>query len=223
MGHAPRWAGEAAPLSPPPGTSPENAMRRKVDHIQRTELILQNAQELFGELGYPQVTLMLLAERCQLSRTVLYRYYESKRKVFEAVLYRISTHLGMEFLQYAQQNPQTPPSQKMRFILVRLVEYMEKNIPFLDAVVEYLIDLQRKGESVTRRVMRHTVLLRLTLFRLIREAVDTGEFNALPISQIAGVFYEQVMGAAMQMAVTETHDPDNFRTRLDLTPKALKK
>ncbi len=198
-------------------------MRRKVDHTQRTELILQTAQELFGELGYPQVTLKLLAKRCQLSRTVLYRYYESKRKVFEAVLYHISTHLGLEFLQYARQNPQTSPSQRLRFILVRLVEYMEKNIPFLDAVVEYLIELQRKGESVTRRVMRHTVLLRLTLVRLIREAVETGEFNTIPAPEIAGVFYEQIMGAAMQMAVTETHDPKSFRNRLDLTLIALKK
>ena len=75
-----------------------------VDHKQRIDLILQNAQELFSELGYQQVTLKLLAKRCHLSRTVLYRYYKSKRNVFEAVLFHIADFIGKEFMQYVQEH-----------------------------------------------------------------------------------------------------------------------
>lgn len=194
-----------------------------VDHKQRIDLILQNAQELFSELGYQQVTLKLLAKRCHLSRTVLYRYYKSKRNVFEAVLFHIADFIGKEFMQYVHEHPHLLASEKLRAILFHLTQYMEENTAFLDAVVEYLIDQQRLGESVTQRVMRHTVLLRLALVRLIREGVLQGEFQAVHCTQIAGVFYDMLLGAAMQMAVTETHYPDEFRERLDMAIYALKK
>ncbi len=197
-------------------------MRRRVDHAQRVELILKNAQKLFGELGYPRVTLKLLSKRCNLSRTVIYRYYSSKRKVFEAVVYRASTTLGVQFLRFVQENPTKTACEKLRFILYSITEYMEQNAPLLDAVVEYLIDLQRKGESVSRRVSKHTALLRLSLFRLIREGMNRGEFQEFAPGQIAGVFYEQLMGAALQIAVTNTHDPQEFRNLLDLTLYAMK-
>ncbi len=197
-------------------------MRRRVDHAQRVELILKNAQKLFGELGYPRVTLKLLSKRCNLSRTVIYRYYNSKRKVFEAVAYRASTTLGLQFLRFVQENPTKEASEKLRFILYSITEYMEQNAPLLDAIVEYLIELQRRGENVTRRVSRHTALLRLSLFRIIREGMDRGEFQEFSPLQIAGVFYEQLMGAALQIAVTNTHDPQDFRNLLDLTIYAIK-
>ncbi len=52
-------------------------------HEQQRERILEVAAEAFAEAGYPSMTMAQLAERCQVSKGLLYHYYPSK----DAILY----------------------------------------------------------------------------------------------------------------------------------------
>lgn len=197
-------------------------MKRHVDHNKRHLTIVQEALALFSELGYPQFTAKLLAERCGISRTVLYRYFSTKRDVFDAVLDYIIENFRVEFRQYVQENPNRLASEKIRMILTRLMEFIEENVAFIKALVDFLIDRREAGENVRRRVMRYTVYLRLTLVRLIREGTERGEFKVIHATQVAEMFFDELIGAAMQLSVTDTHSPEGFRARLALGLSVLK-
>ena len=59
-------------------------MARKVDHEQRKKEIAAKALRLFSQVGYDNVSLIMIAAAAGVSRTVLYRYFCSKREVLDA-------------------------------------------------------------------------------------------------------------------------------------------
>lgn len=191
-------------------------MRPRIDQNQRNALILERSRALFSELGYPEVTLKLVAKRCGLSRTALYRHFKSKRELFDSVVIDLAYQLSVEFKNYIAGNPGLKASEKIRMVMHRVIELMGNNIGLLDAITEYLIDQQRQGESVTRRVRRHTIAIRYALIRLVREGVATGEFREAPCNLVGEMLFAQLEAAALQIAVTETINIETLKKSIDL-------
>ena len=54
-----------------------------VDHEQRKVTILENAFALFAEEGYSGVTYQKIADRCGISRTSIYKYFQNKEQIFD--------------------------------------------------------------------------------------------------------------------------------------------
>lgn len=197
-------------------------MRPRIDQNQRNALILERSRALFSKLGYPEVSLMLIAKRCGLSRTALYRYCKSKRDIFDKVVIDLAQQLGVEFKTFIATHPDLTASDKIRMVMHRVVEVMGENIGLLNAITEYLIDQQRRGESVTHRVRRHTVTLRYALIRLIREGVANGEFQEAPCKLVGDMLFAQLEAAALQIAVTETMNMETLKKSIDMFLICLK-
>ncbi len=198
-------------------------MRKRIDQSKRNDLILDRACVLFSELGYPEVTLKLIARRCGLNRTAIYRYYKSKREIFDAVIVRIAIQLGADFRRYINENPELSASAKLCVVIQKVMDIMTTNIGLLDAITEYLIDQRRQGESVTRRVRRHTVLLRHTLVQLIREGVENGEFQQVNCNLVGDILFGQLEALALKLAVTQTYTPDTCKGWVEVTLACLRK
>ena len=198
-----------------------SGMKKRVDSAQRNALILERARVLFSDLGYPEVTLKLIARRCGVNRTAIYRYYKSKREIFDNVIVDIASKLGAEFRSYVVEHPELKASEKIRLVMRRVLEIMEQNIGLLDAITEYLIDQRRQGESVTRRVHRHTVGLRHTLVQLVREGMDSGEFRQMNCTLVGDILFSQIEAVALQMAVTQTANIETIKSSIDVTLACL--
>lgn len=198
-------------------------MRRRINHEKRNELILERACQLFSELGYPEVTLKLVAKRCGINRTALYRFYNSKRALFDQVIVDLSAKLGREFNDYIKAQPDLTASEKIRMVMHRVLEIMKDNIGLIEAITEYLIDQRRQGESVTRRVHRHTVGLRHLLVKLVREGVSRGEFMDVQCRQVGDILFSQLEAAALQLAITQTANIDTLKGAIDLSLICMKK
>ena len=63
------------------------------DSTKTRERILQDAQAVFVEMGYSKASHDVIAARAGVSRTLLYRYYESKNALYGALLERIHERL----------------------------------------------------------------------------------------------------------------------------------
>ena len=61
-------------------------MRAVVDHRARRQEVIAKAIRLFARLGYKDVSFRELSEECGLARTVLYRYFRSKRQIFDSAI-----------------------------------------------------------------------------------------------------------------------------------------
>ena len=184
-------------------------------------MILERSRALFSELGYPEVSLKLVAKRCGLSRTALYRYFKSKRELFDKVVIDLAFQLSQEFKSYIAAHPNLKASEKIRLVMFRVIEIMCNNFGLLDAITEYLIEQQRQGESVAHRVRRHTVGLRHSLIKLIREGVADGEFKHVPCNLVGDMLFAQLEAAALQIAVTETVNMETLKKSIDISLQCL--
>ncbi len=59
---------------------------RRLQRDERRELLLARATELFAEHGYEGLSMSELAREAQISKALLYHYFPSKRRLFEAAL-----------------------------------------------------------------------------------------------------------------------------------------
>ena len=197
-------------------------MRPSVNHIQRNRLILSRARSLFSELGYSEVTLHQLARHCGLSRTVIYRYYHSKREIFDEVISSIAVEIGAEFRAFVESHPELTATAKLLKFTGQVLDIMRKNIGLLSAITEYLIDQQRNGENVQHRVKRHTVMLRRTLVDLVREGVDSGEFQNVSCNMVGDILFQLLEAIALETVVMQTADFERIKHNIDLVLYCLK-
>jgi len=59
---------------------------RRLQRDERRELLLERATELFAREGYEGLSMSQLAREAQISKALLYHYFPSKRRLFEAAL-----------------------------------------------------------------------------------------------------------------------------------------
>ncbi len=197
-------------------------MKPSIDHVQRNKLILLRARALFSELGYSDVTLHQLARHCGLSRTVIYRYYHSKREVFDEVISSIAMEIGNEFRAFVAAHPELTTTDKLLQFTGQVLDLMQNNLGLLSAITEYLIDQQKNGENVQHRVKRHTVELRHTLAKLVREGMDAGEFQHVNCNMVGDILFQHLEAAALESVVTQTADIEQIKRNIDLVLYCLR-
>jgi AcrR family transcriptional regulator len=77
-------------------------MRTKTN--ERREAILATAKQVFEECGFEQANMAVIAERMGSSKATLYRYFESKEALFQALLQRSAATQGGDFKRLLWQN-----------------------------------------------------------------------------------------------------------------------
>ncbi len=181
-----------------------------VDHDARRREILQKSLTLFADFGYPGVTYKQLADRCGLARTALYKYFPGKREIFDSAISQMVKELAAEFRSTVNQQPGLLASQKLELVLVQAMNLLFQHGKLLQAITEYLIAQRRQGDNVARKVRRHTLAMRLTIVKLLREGMESGEFKTLPCDFIGDVLYGILESAALRVAVVDTADMDTM-------------
>ncbi|HOZ71475.1 MAG TPA: helix-turn-helix domain-containing protein, partial [Spirochaetales bacterium] len=71
-------------------------MSATVEHEKRRKEILESALDVFVEEGYADTTFQKIADRCGITRTILYLYFKNKREIFMFSIKRFSEKLEAE-------------------------------------------------------------------------------------------------------------------------------
>ena len=71
-------------------------MSARIDHESRRLEIAYKAMKLFSQVGYDNVTLIMIASSAGVARTVLYRYFRSKREVLDAAILATTRQIMQE-------------------------------------------------------------------------------------------------------------------------------
>lgn len=186
-----------------------------VDHKERRQQIMSKTLRLIGERGYQEVTYQQIADVCGLSRTTLYKYFKNKREIFDLAVLELVESIGKQFEAAVKERAHLSASDKIRMLYESVMETMTKDPALIQAIIEYLISLRRRGEPVMKRIRRHTIGMHRLLTKLFREGVDSGEFKPLDCYCAAEMVYAFLETATMRLTLMETFDRDLFVTFLD--------
>lgn len=86
---------------------------RRLQRDERRELLLARATELFATHGYEGLSMSELAREAQISKALLYHYFPSKRRLFEAALQEGAEELRRR----TEPDPDRPPVEQLAMTL----------------------------------------------------------------------------------------------------------
>ena len=95
---------------------------RRMQNDERRALLLETATRLFGEHGYDALSMAQIARAANISKALLYHYFPSKHKLFEAALAAGAVDLRAR----TQPDPSLPPAEQVSATLASFLAWVEE-------------------------------------------------------------------------------------------------
>lgn len=168
-------------------------------------MILERAFALFAEEGYGGVTYQKIADRCGISRTAIYKYFQNKEEIFTYAI-KLATGNLNTMVEKVLDRKEWTPLEKITRILHITIRMLEGNRVFLTVVLDYILTQKQTGKDVKRKIRRHTFGMKFLLARLLREATATGELTVSKPETSANHLYGIFESYVLNLTVTEVLD-----------------
>jgi AcrR family transcriptional regulator len=116
---------------------------RRLQRDERRAQLLDRATELFAREGYEGLSMSRLAQEAQISKALLYHYFPSKRRLFEAAL----ADGAEELRQRTEPDPARPPAEQLARTLAAFLEWVQERPS------AYATLLESAGSGEVREIM----------------------------------------------------------------------
>ena len=195
-------------------------MAKKVDHEQRKREIAEKAIRLFSQVGYDNVSLIMIAAAAGVSRTVLYRYFCSKREVMDAAIVMVTDGIEKRCTKIMASRGKN--TEKLVGICHTVVDVMFKNKEFLVAVFDFVVGMARSGADMDSNIRRFTSGTRNAIKRLVEHAIEKHEVpEILVVDRISDALYAQFESCAMRIVIGTESDSKAAKVRFSDIIRAI--
>lgn len=196
-------------------------MSVSVEHEKRKEEILDKALDVFAIEGYKDTTFQKIAERCGITRTILYLYFNNKKEIFTSCIKRFMERLEQEIKAIAE-GPERSNADKLVAIGEMVADLCLVESKLLSVMLDYLLNMKMAGGDPDERVRRRTVRMRHILATLIIEGKRKGEFAAEVSGKAASeLFYALIEAAVFRVTVLGKRDLSSLSLSLRLLATSL--
>jgi len=191
-----------------------------VEHHKRRAEILENALDVFVEAGYADTTFQKIADRCGITRTILYLYFKNKREIFLYSIKRFTEKLETEIkICAATKEPSYAILQKLGdLVLSRCIEQAK----LLSVIVDYLEYSRKSGGETAIKVKRRTIRMRHIISGLVISGQKKGELKKSSVGAVSDLFYGIVEAAIFRLAVLGQDKLEGLETAMQLFIDGLK-
>lgn len=176
-----------------------------IEHEKRKREILEKALDVFIDEGYGDTTFQKIAERCGITRTILYLYFKNKREIFTFSIKLLMEKLEIEIRAIGADSARSQ-AQKIAAIVEMIVDICAKNKRLLAVILDYLGHLRAAGGDPDERVRRRTIRMRHILAGIIIEGQRSGEFGAFSVKEAGDLVYSMLESAIFRIAVLDRVD-----------------
>jgi len=171
-----------------------------IEHEKRKREILEKALDVFVDEGYEDTTFQKIAERCGITRTILYLYFKNKREIFSFSIKLFTEKLEAELRRIAEDSGRNQ-TDKLASVVSMVIDACVKNGRLLAVVMDYLAHLRASGGNPDERVRRRTIRMRHILSGMIIEGQRSGEFARFPVKAAGDLLYALIESAIFRVAV----------------------
>lgn len=192
-----------------------------IEHDKRKREILEKALDVFVDEGYEDTTFQKIAERCGITRTILYLYFKNKREIFT-----FSIKLFMEKLEGEIRaiiaDPSKNQSEKLASIMSRIIETAATHRRLLTVILDYLNHIRAAGGDPDERVRRRTIRMRHILAGVIIEGQKKGDFPPFSVKAAGDLLYAIIEASIFRIAVLGQADVSSLAEAAALLAASLK-
>jgi len=185
-----------------------------VEHEKRRKEILESALDVFVEEGYADTTFQKIADRCGITRTILYLYFKNKREIFMFSIKRFSEKLEAEIR--AVEVHDVPSVELLRRLSSLILRRCADQARLLSVIVGYLEHSRKSGVDVEERIRRRTIRMRHIISGVVIAGQKKGELKAVPVGAVSDFFYGMVEAAIFRVAVLGAERTDDLEAAMAL-------
>lgn len=191
-----------------------------IDHEARRRAIISKSIQLFAEQGYDGVTYQKIADGCGIARTTLYKYFHSKRQIFNTAIWEVANLLSSRFAEIL--NPRETVIKRLDNLLHAVLQLLFEQRVILTVILDYILAAQRSGQNLQRIIASHTVGLRRILHRLVVEGVRKGEIRDVSPRLTTELLYAELEAAILRLTVSQNADYRELSSLLHQTIETLR-
>jgi AcrR family transcriptional regulator len=155
----------------------------------RREEILDAATDLFAEFGYSDAVTQDLAEKLQVGKRTIYRYFPSKRELFLAaadrVMRRLRVHIDSSIESIAD------PIERIMAGTRAFLEFFAEHPKFVELLI---LERALFKDRTTPTYIGHRERNQLRWNDLYRQLIAEGLLRDMPVERISTVFMDLAYG-----------------------------
>lgn len=192
-----------------------------IEHDKRKREILEKALDVFVDEGYEDTTFQKIAERCDITRTILYIYFKNKREIFSFSIKLFTEKLEAELRNIAADTGKTQ-TEKLSNVVSLVMEVCARNARLLGVVMDYLGHLKASGYDPDERVRRRTIRMRHIISGMIIAGQKSGEFASFPVKKAGDLLYAMIESTIFRIAVLGKADAGGLAQSVGFLAERLK-
>lgn len=193
-----------------------------VEHEKRKQEILKKSLDLFIEEGYEDVTFQKIADRCGITRTTLYIYFNNKREIFLWSIKQLTANVEKELMNIIS-NQNLNAIDCLKNTINKIFDICEENKQLFTVLLSYLIQLQKSGADVNEKVTRRVIKIQHLLTIVILRGQRNGEIKKdLSVKELNDLFYSLMESAIFKLSVLDKKKLDNIRQTVNFTVDLIK-
>jgi AcrR family transcriptional regulator len=188
-------------------------MSARIDHESRRLEIASRAMKLFSQVGYDNVSLIMIASSAGVARTVLYRYFRSKREVLDAAILAATRQIMGECKKEIARRGKV--SDRLGMVCFHVADVLFEKKEFLAAIFDFVLSMVRSGEDMGERIHRFTGGIKAVFRELLTEGVVKGEFKPeIDPERAAEGFYSLLESCVLRIILGTESNSAHIKVRI---------
>jgi len=181
-----------------------------VEHDKRKKEILERALDVFTDEGYEDTTFRKIAERCGITRTILYLYFKNKREIFSYSIKQFTVGLEADIREISALESQSI-TDKLSNILTLILDRCVEQRRLLSVIFGYLDHIRKAGGDPDERVRRRTIRMRHILSTLLILGIQSGEFRRMSVKAATDLVYSLIEAAIFRIVILGKSDTGSLK------------
>jgi AcrR family transcriptional regulator len=187
-------------------------MAKEINHVERRRMVVVKAMRLFAQMGYSKVSFLTISEATGIARTALYRYFKSKRELFDEAIHELTGGLMVELGEIIERGETV--SARLEQVCCLVVEEMYRKRDFFLAIFDFVFSMVRAGEDMTGRIALFTDGLKHVYRKLIAEGVRRGEIKPdVNPQEMADVLFSVMESISFRVLLKTEKTPEAAKKR----------
>jgi len=191
-----------------------------VEHEERRKKILEKALAVFMDDGFESATFQKIADRCGITRTILYLYFKNKREIFAYSIKQLLLSVE-EGINSIRADESLKCAEKISGVMLNIFNVLEDNKQLLRIILDYVLLLPKNNINPEERVRRRTVKLRHILSSMIIEGIKSGELKKINIKTANDYLYNFIESAIFNLIVLKRKDLDEMKKTVAFAVKQI--
>jgi len=191
-----------------------------VEHEKRRKQILEKALTVFISDGFEDATFQKIADRCGITRTILYLYFKNKKEIFNYSIKQLLLSVE-ERIDTIRHDKSLNSTDKITNVLLAIFSLLEQNQQLLSIIFDYLQHFSKNNVSPDEYVRRRTVKLRHILSSMVIQGVKAGEIKDINIKTIDDYIYSFIESAIYQLVILKRKNTHELKKTVVFAVKQL--